>query len=207
MTVQVKVCGVTHVDDAHRCVDAGVDAIGVNLWAGSKRVVSTDEAASIFAVVPDSVRPVLVLVNPSEGQLAALRRRFGSSVWLQLHGDESPELFAKAGTPVMKALATRNDVEREAALFPKSELLLDAAVPGQWGGTGVVGDWNRVAQLAMSRRVWLSGGLRPENVAAGVRQCRPYGVDVASGVERDPRNKDPEKIRAFVAAAKAPLGD
>lgn len=200
---QIKICGVTTVDDALASVRLGADAIGINLWKGSKRCVDEDTASRIVTSLPNAVRTVLVVVNPSLDDTRRFRDRFGAHVWLQLHGDESPDFLRAAGPPALKALTTKADLLERAAVYSEGELLLDAAVPGQRGGTGQLANWELAAAVAKKRSVWLSGGLGPGNVAAGVGACRPFGVDVASGVERAPGEKDLALVEAFVEAVRA----
>jgi phosphoribosylanthranilate isomerase len=125
---------------------------------------------------------------------------------LQLHGDETEADLLALGACAFKALRVGDaaDVAR-ARSFPGQPLLVDAKVGGQLGGTGHTLDWALVEPLARARPLLLAGGLRPDNVAQAVQIVRPWGVDVASGVEiaGEPRRKDPEKMRRFVSAARA----
>ncbi len=128
----------------------------------------------------------------------------------QLHGEEDPELLALLAKRAFKALRPRSVVEAEAdasryARFGPGggpDLLVDAYHPDARGGTGQAGDWNLAAGLARQHRLLLAGGLTPGNVAHAIRQVRPWGVDVASGVEAAPGRKDHDQVRAFIAAAK-----
>ncbi len=211
MTVHVKVCGITSVDDALACVDAGVSAIGLNFVPTSPRVVDVATARAIADAVSLRDGRVLVVGVVADLDLEALLRlrddaRLGC---LQLHGDEPPELVASLLPHAYKAVRVGGpeDVER-AARYPGEHLLVDAKVAGALGGTGVQVAPQLVAPLARTRRLTLAGGLRPENVAEAVAQVRPYAVDVASGVERrgEPRRKDETAIAAFVEAARRGAG-
>jgi phosphoribosylanthranilate isomerase len=147
---------------------------------------------------------VAVVADRSPGELSELRERTGIA-WLQLHGNESPAIVRALLPHAYKAarIATAGDVA-DARAFPGERLLVDAKVPGELGGTGHRFDWKLVVELAVERRVVLAGGLTPENVAEAVRTVRPFGVDVASGVEgTDPRKKDPERIARFIQAARS----
>ncbi|MEA2626780.1 MAG: phosphoribosylanthranilate isomerase [Candidatus Binatota bacterium] len=203
MSVRVKICGVTRREDALAAVDAGADAIGVNLWPGSKRCVAVEEAAAIVEGLPEGVLSVGVFVNAPRAAIAEAVRVAGLGA-VQLHGDESPEDCTGWSVRVIKALAARDGraLADVAASYAADFVLVDAYVPGEYGGTGTTFPWDRVAGLA-PERLFLAGGLTPENVAEAVRQVGPYAVDVAGGVESRPGIKDPEKMREFVRHAKA----
>jgi phosphoribosylanthranilate isomerase len=205
--VLVKVCGITGVEDARLCVLAGADAIGVNLVHGSKRFVDEATAMEIVHAVKGAVQVVGIVSDRSAAELHALRERLGLHE-LQLHGDETRDTLAALLPNAYKAVRIGTAADAlDAEGWPGETLLVDAKVPGELGGTGKVLDWMLVRALCASRRVLLAGGLTPENVAAAIDACSPYGVDVASGVERtgDPRRKDPEKVRAFVERARGPI--
>ena len=201
----VKVCGITHVEDALAAVAAGVDAIGLNFVPASKRYVSVEQARAIIEQVRGQVLCVAVVANLTPGEVSALFSTLGIDR-VQLHGDESPEHVRMLAPRAFKALrvASASDIALAAA-FPSHPLLVDAKVEGQLGGTGRCIDWPLVVPLARSRELILAGGLTPENVADAVRQVQPWGVDTASGVEvsNDPRRKDAALMRRFVAAARA----
>ena len=206
MALLVKICGITRPEDAAAAAAAGADALGVNLWPGSKRFVGDEGAArAVLEAVPLGVLKVGVFVNAAPLEVAAVAARLGLDR-VQLHGDERPEAFA--GIPgldrarVVRAVRVRDagsfadDARWDAHLF-----LYDAFVDG-YGGAGTTAPWDLIAAQA-SRPFWLAGGLRPENVGAAVRAVRPDGLDVASGVESAPGRKDAALMRAFVAAARA----
>jgi phosphoribosylanthranilate isomerase len=203
MALWIKVCGVTSVEDALVALDAGADALGVNFVASSKRFVDVSVGRAVREAAKGRAEVVAVVADRSLGELAELRERTGIA-WLQLHGNETPDALNAALPRAYKAvrLATAADVD-EARKFAGEKLLADAKVGNELGGTGHTFDWRLVVELARERPVVLAGGLTPENVAEAVRSVRPYGVDVASGVESgDPRHKDPERVRAFVRAAR-----
>lgn len=199
---RVKICGVTSVEDALLCVEAGADAVGINFARRSPRRVELELARRIAGVIPAHVVSVGVFVDSSEAELREVIARTGIRC-VQLHGAEPAELVAAFLPHAYKALRVRGDsVLEEAAGFPGDYILLDAYVPGVEGGTSATFDWSLAAKLARVRQVTLAGGLTPENVADAVRAVRPFCVDVASGVESAPGIKDAAKVRAFVAAAK-----
>jgi phosphoribosylanthranilate isomerase len=202
--VQVKICGVTRVEDARLAVRLGADAIGLNFWPRSRRFVTPDAARAIVRALPPFVTAVGVFVDPTRDEALRAAEVSGIQVF-QLHGDEPPELAASLPLPVVKALRVADRSALAAlARYEVSAFLLDAPSAG-YGGSGERFDWALAAEAARSARILLAGGLTPENVAEAVRVVRPYGVDVASGVERvgAPGVKDEDRISAFIRAAKA----
>lgn len=198
---RVKICGVTSVEDALMCVEAGADAIGVNFAPRSPRRVGLELARTIVAALPAGVVKVGVFVDASERELRDAIAHVGLGC-VQLHGDELPELVSAFLPHAYKALRVQGrEALALAASYPGEHILLDAYVPGIAGGTGATFDWTVAAELAKVRQVTLAGGLKPENVAAAIRAVRPFCVDVASGVESSPGKKDPSKVRAFIDAA------
>lgn len=200
----VKVCGITHLDDALAALAAGVDWLGFNFVPQSRRFVDVAQARQIIERVRGKILAVAVVANLPTKEALELLSATGADR-LQLHGDEPAEQLLALGERAFKAVRVGDteDVER-AAQFPGQPLLVDAKVAGQLGGTGHTIDWPLVAPLARRRQLILAGGLTPDNVERAVRLVQPWGVDTASGVDdaRDPRRKDPEKMRSFVAAAR-----
>jgi len=204
--VRIKICGITNPRDAEAALDAGADALGFNGFSGSKRFLDLQAAAGWMGELPPFVTRVAVLVNPSAQEAREVAALPGIDR-LQFHGHETPEFCAPfAGTGFIKALAAKDAASLEAAArYATGSILLDAYVPGAFGGTGCVIDWDLAAAFIRANRhlrVILSGGLTPENVAAAVRAVRPYAVDVASGVESHPCKKDPSRMRDFIAAVR-----
>ena len=199
MSVHLKICGITTVEDAELVVENGASAIGLNFVESSPRVIDVETARRIVERVGARTLTVLVVADRGAGELRELLRATGARC-LQLSGDESPELVSELLPHAYKGvrIGSAADVTR-AALYPGEHLLVDAKVAGKLGGTGKTLDWTLVEPLARARKLTLAGGLRPSNVADAIRAVRPFCVDVASGVERegDPRRKDPEKVRAF----------
>jgi phosphoribosylanthranilate isomerase len=194
-------CGITRLEDALTCVEAGVDALGFNFWSGSKRHVTPAQAAEIARVLPPGVLRVGVFVRAAPAEVRATVYAVGLGA-VQLHGDEDPAEYATVGVPLWQVLRIESALP-EAASVHASEVLLDAKVEG-FGGGGRAFDWS-LARGAGRYGVpfWLAGGLTPANVGEAVRKAQPPGVDVASGVESRPRIKDPALVRAFVAAVRA----
>jgi phosphoribosylanthranilate isomerase len=199
--VRVKICGITNSVDALAAIDAGANLLGFNFYEKSPRHVTEAEAAKIRARLPKKIEAVGIFVNASPADVTALRKSLKLDA-VQLHGDETPDSVAQIARliPVIKAfrvepefpLATLDEY-REAFAF-----LFDAALAGQYGGTGRTTDWDVARRAALSRRIILAGGLKVENVAAAVRIVRPYGIDVASGVESEPGKKDPGLLHEFI---------
>jgi phosphoribosylanthranilate isomerase len=202
---RVKLCGMTRPEDAELAAELGAWAIGFILWPGSKRAVDLGMAAGIARSLRRRVEPVGVFVNQPLDEVEAAAEAIGLS-HVQLHGDEGPAFCAavreRTGCRVIKALRIGSAADlRDAARFHTDLHLLDGAARGLRGGSGETWDWDLAAKRRSDVPVILSGGLTPENVAAGVAAVRPYAVDVASGVEASPGIKDPAKMEAFVRAA------
>lgn len=206
MTI-VKICGLRRVEHALAAVEAGADLLGF-IFAPSRRQVQPDEVAEIAEAVRAATPParrvglVGVFVNELPERMSAIAHTCDLDV-LQLSGDEEyPILERLPGRMVIKAVRLDDTPQEHGWLFAavSAHLLVDAHVPGSYGGAGVVADWERAALLARRRPIILAGGLTPGNVGAAIRRVQPWGVDVSSGVETD-GVKDTAKIRAFVAAA------
>ena len=208
--IRVKICGVTTPEDALFVLECGADALGLNFVPGTPRCLPEDAAASLAAALPPFGVRVGVFVNEDPRRIEQIARHVGLDA-VQLHGDEPPEAcrwLQGRGLRVIRALRVRGpETLDEAGRFPGCAILLDAHVEGKLGGTGEVFDWSLARRLAGRRAGILSGGLGPENVAQAVREVRPFGVDVSSGVEGSaPGRKDREKVRRFIENARAAGG-
>ena len=207
MSVRVKICGITNLEDARVAVEAGADALGFIFFGQSPRNVSAAEAKRIIEQLPPFVARVGVFVNESVETILRIAQETGIDT-VQLHGDESAELCGKVAREnlrVIKAFRIK-DGSSLAALkdYRAAAFLLDSYVPGQLGGTGAKFNWDLAVQAAgLGTPIILAGGLVPENVGDAVSKVGPYGVDVSSGVESAPGKKDHAKVRGFIAAAKA----
>ena len=202
--IRVKICGITNRDDALAAIDAGADALGFNLFPGSKRHVRAEDISPWLPGLGGNPLKVAVMVNPSIEEILRVRPAFDI---LQLHGQETPALCAQAAAagPLWKAFPLTQHLDPSP--FHADAILIDSSIPGAFGGTGSLIDLDRAAQFVRANPappVWLSGGLNPANVAGAARKVRPFGVDVASGVEvsGDPRKKNHLLIRDFIAAVK-----
>ncbi len=199
-----KVCGITNETDAALAVAAGADALGFVFWPRSPRAVTVAQAAGIGADRNAGVLRVGVFVDPSADELQEAAEGAALDV-IQLSGDEPPEACVSAPRPVWKALriapgTSAEDAVGRANAYAGNVLLVDAGVPGEYGGTGELADWEVAAALTSRGRVVLAGGLEAGNVAAALDAVGPWGVDVSSGVEAAPGRKDEARINAFAAA-------
>ena len=209
--VRVKICGVTNREDALAAIALGADALGFNLFPGSKRFIEIDREAAWIQALPPFVTRVAVLVNLPLDDARRIAARPELDL-VQFHGDEDAAYcaeFARLGRPFVKALRLRDAASIETAdRFSTPHVLLDAHAGAAFGGTGTPIDLALAAECVRRHpalRIILAGGLQPENVAAAVRAVQPYAVDVASGVEveGDARRKCPVRMEWFLAEAQA----
>lgn len=211
---RVKICGITNVADARAVVQAGADAVGLNFYPKSPRYVAPDRARHIAARLPAGVVKVGLFVNADAAEVCETFDRLGLDL-IQLHGDEPPEfLDSLRPRPVMRAFRLGPaglppvleylDRCRQLGCSPQLTLL-DAHIPGQFGGTGMTADWTVAKGYPADPEhppLVLAGGLTPQNVAQAIRAVRPTAVDTASGVELSPGRKDPAAVVDFVEAAR-----
>jgi phosphoribosylanthranilate isomerase len=193
--VIVKICGITNLEDANIAVDLGADVLGFIFVPTSPRYIPPDKAAAIIAHLPASFTKAGVFVNAGREEILLAVKKSGVNL-LQLHGDESPDDVKDFTLPVWKAfrISERFDPAILSG-FSVEAYLLDTFSPESYGGTGRTFDWNIARELTKDRKIILSGGLNPENIVHAVEYVRPYGVDVNSGVERQPGKKDAELLR------------
>ena len=205
MSVRVKFCGITNLDDGREAERLGAWAIGLNHHPESPRFCEPEVAAEIGAALKRRLEIVGVFVNPSLDELAVAAED-ESLTMVQLHGDEGPafcqEAARRTGCKVIKALRVRSGADIQAAEAYRTDFhLLDAHRPGTPGGTGESFDWALLAGRRSEVPLILAGGLTSENVAEGVAAARPFAVDVASGVEAEPGVKDHGLMARFVESA------
>ena len=205
---KIKICGIKTVKDALAAMEAGADLIGFNFYPKSPRYIDVGVCRDIMSVMRKHghVTYVGVFVNASVEEVYATIETCGLSL-AQLHGDETPEMLHALNGKAFKAF---RGIPLDITGYERNDapaLLVDAAVKGIYGGSGVTADWSAAAELAKKYPLLLAGGLTPENVADAVRQVKPWGVDVASGVESAPGEKDAAKMSAFVKAVKQTIGD
>jgi len=206
-TPKIKFCGITSRADAELAANAGAWAIGLIFWPSSPRQCEPADAIEIGGSLKRRLEVAGVFVNATLDEIAATAEQ-ASLTTIQLHGDEGPsfceEVRRRTGCKVIKAARVRSGADIQAlAPFHTDYHMLDSHRPGMPGGTGETFAW----ELARSHRghvpVILSGGLTPGNVAGAIAAVRPFAVDVASGVEREPGRKDPDKLEAFAEAVRA----
>ena len=198
--VRVKICGITNWPDARAAIDLGAEWLGFNFYPPSPRALAPAEAWQIRRRMPRGAKAVGVFVNWSPEAVLALAEALDLAA-VQLHGDESPRCVAACARrlEVVKAfrVAPAFRVSSLARYSAASAFLLDGFRPGLFGGTGRATDWSLARRASRHGRIFLAGGLTPENVSDAVHAARPFAVDVASGVESSPGKKDHGKLRDF----------
>jgi phosphoribosylanthranilate isomerase len=205
--VRVKICGITRPEDAELVIELGGWAIGFVLWPGSKRACPPEVAAGISRHTRRQISLVGVFVNAPIAEVVEAADMIGLS-HVQLQGEEGPtyceEVRHRTGCEVIKALRVKSGaVVNELGRYHPDYFLLDSSVGDAWGGTGEVWDWSTAESFRTQKPIILSGGLNASNVGEAIRLVRPWAVDVASGVESAPGEKDPEKLAEFFAAVEA----
>jgi phosphoribosylanthranilate isomerase len=209
--LRIKICGVTNIEDAVTAADLGADAVGINFYEGSKRYVKPEAAPAILRELPPFVEAVGLFVNQPLKAVFQSLNKLGRIRTFQWHGDKL-ELCDAYPFQMIVAFAVRDraslsnvtrylDTARAGRKAPAA-VLVDAYVPGEYGGTGQVAPWHVLAEFKPPEPVILAGGLTPSNVAQAIREVRPYAVDVAGGVESAPGRKDAEKMRRFIGNAR-----
>jgi phosphoribosylanthranilate isomerase len=204
---RAKLCGITNLDDARLCAEAGAWALGMIFFEGSKRRCDVATAERISDELRRQVETVGVFVNAELDEVAAIADACSLSM-IQLHGDEGPaycvEVARRTGAKVVKAVRARDKASVRALYAYRDRVafhMVDAYVEGEHGGTGQTFSWDLLAERKSSQiPLVLSGGLTPDNVGKAIAKVRPFAVDVASGTEAEPGRKDPAKVTAFMRA-------
>lgn len=209
-SLRIKICGVTTADDVKACATAGADTVGINFHPGSPRYVDPAKSQPILRAIPPLMAGVGVFVGIPFRQVTALAYQLALR-GVQYHGENrdlgDPFPFALVSAfrirdrKSLAAISTYVEMCRSFGILP-SAVLVDAYVDGVEGGTGKTAPWELLVGFRPGVPLILAGGLTPENVAEAIRLVRPDGVDVASGVEIAPGQKDPDKVRRFVANAR-----
>ena len=204
--VRIKICGITNLDDALACADAGADLLGFNFYPGSPRYIEPAAAREIVRQLPGSILTVGIFVNAGTPKdLERLADKGGVNA-VQLHGDESPAYCRELnGRFVIKALrATDGYTPESAGEYATAAILLDSFDARARGGSGKVFDWSLARQTAeLVPKLFLAGGLDPENIAAAVASVQPFGVDACSRLETSPGRKDVALVRRFIDAIRS----
>jgi phosphoribosylanthranilate isomerase len=204
--VKVKICGITNWADARCACEAGADFLGFNFYRLSPRYIEPAKAREIVRRLPERVAAVGIFVNESEEAVLNTVSMVGLK-GVQLHGDETAARVSRlrrslGSIKVIKAFRVRKTLHtQELNRFADvSAILLDGFDGRHRGGTGKRFDWSLVPHGKMRARVFLAGGLTPENVADAIQTLRPYAIDVCSGVESATGKKSPAKIKALMRA-------
>jgi len=197
---QLKVCGITSLEDAKAAIDCGADFLGFNFYERSPRYISPAGAKSIIDAAisrtKGAVTSVGVFVNCDSPEVRRIMEESGVNL-AQLHGDESPKFCEEIGPErVIKALRIGDDFDpRDVLKYPAVAILLDTYDKAIYGGTGRVTNWSKAREAATLTRVILAGGLSPDNIASAILEVKPFAVDVNSGVESAPGRKDLNKLK------------
>jgi phosphoribosylanthranilate isomerase len=200
---QVKICGLTRVEQALQCADLGADAIGCVFYPKSPRHLTDDQAKKICLALPERVKKVGVFVNESFSSIMNHVERCHLST-VQLHGQESPELvrrLCKQNLQVIKALfIDGNPSLKDAENYPASAFLVECGQGKLPGGNALQWNWDQAKSFGEKHPLIIAGGLSPENVSHAIKVSSPHAVDVSSGVESSPGNKDIDKVSLFLDA-------
>ena len=197
-TTRIKICGITSLADAKGVVAAGADAIGFVFHPSSPRYVTPERVAEIVAALPPFISTVGLFVNTPAVKIHQIMVQTGLQL-VQLHGDESVTECCLDPYPVIKALRVRDeDSLSQLDNYPVTALLLDAWSDEHYGGTGRQFDWQLVSRAVLDKPIILAGGLNPANVATAIQLVNPYAVDVSSGVEGEPGQKDLTLVAQFI---------
>ena len=200
--VRLKVCGITSLADALSAVECGAHYLGFNFYSKSPRYIAPEAARAIIEQLPDEVISIGVFVNEAAPEVVLDLMRQSGVQLAQLHGDEDAAYCAAVGAEqVIKALRVAEGFELRSVLnYPASAVLLDAYDKNLYGGTGKTANWVLANEAARLTRIFLAGGLSPDNVSEAIRAVEPFAIDVNSGVESAPGVKDAKKLRALKQA-------
>jgi len=205
MPIRIKICGVTTPEDARHAADAGADAVGLNFYPQSPRFVTPSQAAAIVRAVPPFTAPIGVFVRMPIRQASAIAFQLGLR-GIQTYDDPPPadDPFPFAHIPAFRVQNADGleTIRRVVTATRPSAVLVDSYVAGQMGGTGHRAPWDLLVGFDPGVPLILAGGLTPENVSEAIATVKPWGVDVASGVESAPGRKDSVKVARFIQAAR-----
>jgi phosphoribosylanthranilate isomerase len=200
----IKICGITNLNDAHAAVAAGADILGFNFYRPSPRYIAPESAREIINTLPDSILTAGVFVN--EGSPDAVRSIADQSgvKAVQLHGDESPD-FCRALNSVIKSFAVSGNFDiKQLESYEVDAIMLDTKDNRLRGGTGRVFDWSIAQQVSrLIPKLYLAGGLSPENITEAIEMVQPYAVDACSSLEDKPGIKNHERMRVFVSKVRS----
>jgi phosphoribosylanthranilate isomerase len=209
MHVRIKICGITNPADAERAATLGADMIGLNFYAGSPRRIDEATAKSIVQGLPATMEPVALFVDTIHIETVRIARALAIGT-VQIHGSHREILptdmrwipaFSVGDAADLRGISAYLELLATVGIKPHA-VLVDARVPGKFGGTGQTAPWRLLADFKPGVPLMLAGGLTPDNVADAIRIVQPWAVDVASGVESAPGQKDADKLRRFIAAVR-----
>ncbi|MEO7672744.1 MAG: phosphoribosylanthranilate isomerase [Pyrinomonadaceae bacterium] len=204
---EIKICGITNLEDALLCVQLGADTLGFNFYPASPRYIDPKNARVIVEQMPVNILNVGVFVNADAETIQAAAETAGLGA-VQLHGDETPafarDLRERLKLPVIKAFRVSKDFTPEdVRQFDVDAVLLDTFSPTMHGGTGETFDWNTARKVRkIFPRMYLAGGISPENVHLAISEVDPFAIDACSSLESSPGKKDPRRLHLFIEEAK-----
>ncbi len=203
MSVEVKICGITTLEDALKAIELGADYLGFILYKKSPRYIEPAALELLTSKLPADIKRVGVFVNSPIDEVLQIADQCSLSV-LQFHGDEDLRSLPALPLPAWKAVRlSPNSRELPADASVAERILIDTAVAGMYGGTGTTVDLTAAERIARQSKCMLGGGMSPDNVAEAIARVNPLGVDVSSGVESEPGKKDHAKLEAFFASARS----
>jgi len=204
---EIKICGITNLDDARAACDAGADYLGFVIYDKSPRAVAPDALRRIREKLDKNIKCVGIFVNKPPLAVAKIAADCGLDI-VQLCADEQYEAFRLLPLPIWRVIRIQNGLTQPPpSKWPAERYVLDASQADLYGGTGTATDWTMAGRIAKEHKMMLAGGLTPNNVATALRIVRPFGVDVSSGVECRRGKKDHEKMRFFIEVIKKSCND
>ena len=199
---RVKICGITNIEDAVAAAEYGADAIGFVFQPKSPRAITPETAKNIISALPPFITTIGVFVNESKREIERIIRHVGLNI-VQLHGNEPPDA-CQLNRKVIKAIRVKDLTDLEPLKrYNVSAFLLDTYSPHTMGGTGQIFNWDIAVEAKKFGRIILAGGLNHENIEEAIKWVRPYGIDVATGVESNKKGeKDHKKLKLFIEKAR-----
>jgi phosphoribosylanthranilate isomerase len=200
----IKICGITNLNDAHAAIAAGADILGFNFYKPSSRYIAPEHAREIINTLPDSILTVGVFVNDgSPDAVRSIANQSGVKA-VQLHGDESPD-YCRALNSVIKTFSVSENFDiKQLESYEVDAIMLDTKDNRLRGGTGRVFDWSVAQQVSqLIPKLYLAGGLSPENITEAIEMVQPYAVDACSSLEDKPGIKNHERMRVFVGKVRS----
>jgi phosphoribosylanthranilate isomerase len=194
--MQVKICGITNINDALLSCELGANALGFIFYEKSKRYISYVQATEIIRQLPPFVLKVGIFVNPLINEINDVAPNIGLNA-VQLHGDETPSYIEQINHPVIKAFRINNEFDyRKMEDYKNCSFLLDSYSPDNLGGTGMTFDWTTIP-MKFREKIILAGGISSENIEYIFKHIKPQAIDLSSSLESSPGRKDPNKLKEF----------